>query len=107
MKKIILLLYLICLGCSNNPVKKPKNLLDEDTVEDILFDYALLQATATTSPEVIMNNNIDIDKFIYKKYKIDSLTWAQNNKYYAGNVNDFKHLHKRVLKRLEEAIAKK
>jgi hypothetical protein len=107
MKKVIYLCVVFAIfACSDNPVKKPKNLLDEETMENILFDVAVLQAAKANSPEVLQANNIDSKDFIYKKYKIDSATYHQNNRYYAGDVRKHKHMHKRVLARLETLILK-
>lgn len=103
MKKVIYLVVVLSIfACSENPVKKPKVLLDEETMENILFDVALLQATKANSPEALKANNIETKDFIYKKYKIDSATYHQNNRYYAGDVRKHKHMHKRILARLEE-----
>jgi hypothetical protein len=103
MKKVVYLCVVLAIfGCSENPVKKPKVLLDEETMENILFDVALLQATKANSPETLKANNIETKDFIYKKYKIDSATYHQNNRYYAGDVRKHKHMHKRILARLEE-----
>ncbi|SEP88175.1 DUF4296 domain-containing protein [Flavobacterium urocaniciphilum] len=102
MKKIVVLFIFTLLACSENPVKKPKNLLDEETMENILFDVAVLQAAQANSPQILQNNNINHKDYIYKKYKIDSVTFHENNKYYAGDVRKFKHLHKRILERLEK-----
>jgi hypothetical protein len=107
MKKVIYLgVILAIFACNENPVKEPKVLLDEETMENILFDVAVLQAAKANSPEVLQANNIDSKDYIYKKYKIDSATYHQNNRYYAGDVRKHKHLHKRVLARLE-ALAPK
>jgi hypothetical protein len=107
MKKVIYLCVVLAIfACSENPVKKPVNLLNEETMENILFDVAVLQATKANSPDVLQANSIDSKDFIYKKYKIDSATYHQNNRYYAGNVKKHKHMHKRVLARLEDLIKK-
>jgi hypothetical protein len=107
MKKVIYLcVVFVVLACSENPVPQPKNVLDEETMENILFDVAVLQAASANSPEVLKTNNIDSKDFIYKKYKIDSATYHQNNRYYAGDVRKHKHMHKRVLARLDELIQK-
>jgi hypothetical protein len=107
MKKVIYLsLFLAIFACGKNPVPQPKVLLNEETMENILFDVAVLQAAKANSPDVLQSNNIDSKDFIYKKYKIDSATYHQNNRYYAGDVRKHKHMHKRVLARLEELIQK-
>ena len=107
MKKIVVLFLFILIACNNNPVKKPDHLLDEETMENILFDVAVLQATKANSPEVLEANNIDTKDFIYKKYKIDSATYHQNNRYYAGDVRKHKHMHKRILARIEALSSNK
>ena len=108
MKKVIYLgVVLAIFACSENPVKKPENLLDEETMENILFDVAVLQAAKANSPEVLQANNIDSKDFIYRKYKIDSATYHLNNRYYAGDVRKHKHMYKRILARLEELSHKK
>lgn len=107
MKKVIYLCVVFTIfACTENPVPQPKVLLDEETMENIIFDVAVLQAAKANSPEVLQANNIDSKDFIYKKYKIDSTTYHQNNRYYAGNVRKHKHMHKRVLARLEELLPK-
>ena len=107
MKKVIYLCVVLAIfACSDNPVQKPKVLLDEETMENILFDVAVLQAASANSPEVLQANNIDSKDFIFKKYKIDSATYHQNNRYYAGDVRKHKHMHKRILARLEELLPK-
>lgn len=103
MKKIIYLTVIFGLfACSENPVKPPKKLLDEETMENILYDIALLQAAKINAPDVLQANKIEAKDYIYKKYKIDSATYHQNNRYYAGEVNKYKHMHKRILERLEK-----
>ena len=52
MKKVAVLFIFILMACSENPVKQPKNLLDEATMENILFDVAVMQAALANSPQV-------------------------------------------------------
>lgn len=102
MKKILSLSFFVFLAaCNNNPVEEPKVKLDEQTMENILYDVAVWQAAKANSPDILKANNIDDKNFIYKKYKIDSTIYRQNSRYYAGNVKKHKHMHKRILARLE------
>lgn len=103
MKKIIYLTVFFGLfACSKNPVKPPTKLLDEQTMENILYDIAILQAAKINAPDILQANKIEAKDYIYKKYKIDSTTFHQNNRYYAAEVNNYKHMHKRILARLEK-----
>jgi hypothetical protein len=59
MKKIIYLTVFFGLfACSENPVKPPKKLLDEKTMENILYDIAILQAANSNAPEILQANKI-------------------------------------------------
>jgi hypothetical protein len=103
MKKIFYLTVFFGLfACNENPVKPPKKLLDEATMENILYDAAILQAVKLNSPDILQANKIDAKNYIYKKYKIDSTTYRQNNRYYASDVNKYKEMQKRILARLEK-----
>ena len=101
MKKTVII-FLFAISCVNNPVKKPKNLLDENTMENVLLDYYLIQAGTINAQLETQEMNLTPLKFVTQKYKIDSATFIQNHKYYAGNVNDFKHLNKRIFDRIEK-----
>jgi Domain of unknown function (DUF4296) len=103
MNKLIILAFVVfAISCNNNPVKEPKNLIDEDQMEDVLFDYYVMQAGVTNATGEMHEMEITPLKFIQKKHKIDSVTFMQNYKYYAGDINNYKHLNKRILARLEK-----
>ena len=102
----IVLVGLLFFSCSENPVEKPKNLLSEEVMVDILYDTALLQAADGHVPEKLTNNKIRVNTFIYNKYKIDSATYYQNHKYYAADLSKYKKMYKKVVSKLENAQAK-
>ncbi len=103
MKQLLFLfvaLFVAC--CSKKPVPKPDNLLDEETMVDIIYDVSILQATDGSMPQKLTESNIKMDQYIFEKYKIDSVTYRQNQLYYAGNARKYKKIYKKVLERLEE-----
>ena len=103
MKQILFLFFsLLVLSCSKNPVPKPDNLLDEEVMVDIIFDISVLQATDGSMPNKLFENNIKMDQYIFEKYKIDSLTYRQNQNYYAADTRKYKKIYKKVIERLEE-----
>jgi len=103
MKKILYVFIIISLfSCNDNPVQVPEKLLDEDVMVDILYDIALLQAADGYVPEKLASNNIKTNSFIYEKYKIDSLTYYQNHKYYAADIVLYKKMYKKVIDRIEQ-----
>lgn len=108
MNKTVWIVSIILLfSCTSNPVPQPKNLLDEDTMIAIMYDVAVLQAAATNAPDEVQQKGIDTKNFIYKKYKIDSATYHQNSRYYAGDVKHYKKMYKKVLERLDQKPSKK
>ena len=103
MKQLLFLFVaLFVASCSKNPVPKPDNLLDEETMVDIIYDVSILQATDGSMPQKLTESNIKMDQYIFEKYKIDSVTYRQNQLYYAGNARKYKKIYKKVLERLEE-----
>ena len=94
------------LSCSNNPVPKPDNLLEEEVMTDILYDLAILQAIDGSFPNKLTENNIESKKYIYKKYKIDSIIYYQNQRYYAADMKKYKKMYQEVQDRLDEANKK-
>lgn len=104
MKKFLLLVIGI-ISCSKNPAPKPDNLLDDEIMTNILFDIAILQAADGLITYRLAENNIKVNTFIYEKYKIDSTTYYQNQKYYAADTRKYKKMHQDVLARLEKIKA--
>ena len=102
MRKLLFFLSVILFAaCGNEAIEKPDRLIEEDRMVDIFYDLAILEAMRTQKPMSLPENNIDPDKYIYKKYKIDSLQFAQSNRYYASQIKDYKKMYERVAKRLE------
>ncbi|MDR0229564.1 MAG: DUF4296 domain-containing protein [Flavobacteriaceae bacterium] len=104
MKKIFLLLTiaLFCFSCDKNG-DKPKPFIEEDKMENILYDVAILYGMQSTYSGGAYDTIKQIDmKSIFKKYAIDSTTFAKNNRYYVGldNLIYFK-MQNRIMKRLE------
>lgn len=92
---------ILLASCSDKPVQKPDNLLTNDTMENIIYDTSILQAAQGYKTEILSQNNIKINDYIYKKYNIDSTTYFQNYKYYASDIKTFKKIYKRVNSRIE------
>lgn len=110
MKKILLIHILtFTFSCSNkkNDIPKPAKPIDKAVMENILYDLALLQALKSFSPEKLKENSINPKTYIYQKYKIDSLQFAQNNKYYAVDIEDYSKMFERVTNRIlaEKTVA--
>lgn len=102
MKRIVLLLVLaIMASCrQGDVVDKPENLLSEDDMANILYDMGVLQSMHSQVPQAMQDKGIEARDYIFTKYKIDSLTFAQNNKYYASRPEQYQNIRKQVTERL-------
>lgn len=81
--------------------EKPKKLLEKSVMENIMYDISLLQAIRSFAPQKLTDNNIDAHTYIFKKYKIDSLTLAQNQLYYAQDLKTYGKMQKNVAERIK------
>lgn len=88
------------IACSDNPIPKPDNLLDQEEMENILYDISVLQAGQTVS-SIEGDLVINIPEYIYNKYEIDSTVFFQNQRYYSGDVKKIKKMYKNVLERVQ------
>jgi hypothetical protein len=101
---LLLAFLLVFVGCTT-AIEKPKKLIEKDKMVDILYDIALLEAIKSQN----VNGGISSKKaneFLYKKYKIDSLQWEENNKYYASDIEEYKKMYEEVKKRIQEETTK-
>lgn len=103
MKKIFLFISMLVLmvSCKKEVVAKPDKLIDEKVMTNILYDMALLEAIKYQFPYVVDSNQVNAPKYIYKKYKIDSLQFVQNNLYYASHFSQYKNMFTEVQNRIK------
>ena len=87
-------------SCSD-VVEKPKDLIPQEKMVDILYDAAILEAMRTQRPFLLTQQKINPTQYLYKKYGIDSLQFAQSNRYYASDIDNYKAMYQKVAKRLE------
>lgn len=84
MYRVLLLFIMLLVSCDNDfKAPEPDHLIEQKTMEDILFDIKLLKAAKSKNYKILMDNNVQVDAYIYDKYKLDSITLRQNMSYYA------------------------
>ena len=96
---IILVLFL-SVSCKKELVKEPKRLIEKEKMIDIMYDLSLLEAIKYQNPLSLDSVNSDPKNFVLKKYKVDSLQFAQSNIYYAADYNTYKEMYDEIGKRL-------
>ncbi|WP_309609613.1 DUF4296 domain-containing protein [Flavobacterium sp.] len=100
-KTILYLLIFTIVACnSKTEIPKPEKPIEKEVMEKILYDLAVLQALKSYSPEKLSKNSINSKTYIYQKYKIDSLQFAQNSKYYASDIEAYKIMYQKVSDKL-------
>lgn len=108
MKKLILsflVIFIILVSCKDSTIKTPENIIDENKMVDILYDLSLLDAIKTQGIS-IQQNYPTTTQFLKNKYKIDSVTFANNVKYYASDIANYKKMYEKVKDRLNEESLK-
>ncbi len=99
-------------SCNNNAIKvpeKPKDLIGEKAMVDLLYDMAVVTAAKGSNKKVLENNGIFPEAYIFKKYAIDSVQFAKSNEYYSYKPDVYESIYAKVLERLnkEKAIHQK
>jgi hypothetical protein len=107
MKKILSLLaiWAVFISCKEEAIIKPEHLIEKEVMEEIIYDLTVLDAIKYQNPASLEMHNINPSKYIYKKYKIDSLQFAQSNVYYASDYGEYKIMFEQITKRLEKSKA--
>ena len=102
MKKIIFFcLAILAIGCNNSVIEKPSNLIEKDKMVDILYDISLLETVKSQGIKRGFTQS-EINQYILKKYKIDSLQLISSNKYYASDAEEYKRMFEKVKAKLDE-----
>lgn len=101
MKKsfVVILGILAMVSCKNELLNKPAHPIEKETMVNILYDLAVLEAARSQAYAAQVNYPTAI-AFVKEKYKIDSLTLAENTKYYASDMKEFKKMYDEVKERL-------
>lgn len=102
MKNIVTLLivsFFTVTGCNSGAIAEPKNLIERDVMVDIIYDLSVLEAMRSVNSSGTINYPKAND-YIKKNYNIDSLTFAQNSKFYASDPKEYKKMYDEVKERL-------
>ena len=81
--------------------KKPNDLIPKDEMINILIDIKLLTSASGKNKKILENNNLNPESYIYKRYKIDSLRFANSNNYYSYHVEQYNEIYSKIKDSLE------
>ena len=96
-----LVILMLFLSCKEEAVEKPDRLIEKEKMVNIMYDLAILEGIKYQNPTSLVTYNINPSQYIYKKYKIDSLQFAQSNVYYASNYEEYKDVFDEIVKRID------
>ena len=99
---IFFLLFLLsCQDSTSDSV--PKNLIDEATMENIIYDATTMDVMSTFVPK--NQSFIDIlgSPYLFLKYEIDSLQLTESQEYYSKNPKVMSKIYRKVLRRMEKS----
>ena len=105
MNKNYIFIVLITLTISCKQETKPNHLIEKEVMVNIMYDLSILQALRYQNPTSIDSFQINARDFVYKKYRIDSLQFAQNNVYYSNNNEQYKEMFNQVVGRINKEKA--
>ncbi|WP_204251682.1 DUF4296 domain-containing protein [Flavobacterium ginsenosidimutans] len=97
---VIILVLFLSISCKKELVKQPAKLIEKEKMVDIMYDLSILEAMRYQKPLSLDSIDSDATKFILKKYKVDSLQFAQNNMYYASDYENYAAMFAQVNKRI-------
>ena len=81
MRKTALVLFSFLMMACSDLINKPKNLIEKDTMSEVLADFALSEQLST----VVENNNLDNDtRYILQQKKIKGEDFVESYKYYTA-----------------------
>lgn len=104
MRILIVFLVFFLISCADKVIEAPENLITEEEMSSILYDIAILNTTKGTNPGILTKNSIELMPFIFEKYKIDSLQFAQSDLYYASIPIKYQEIYETVEERLTGEI---
>ena len=104
-KKNILTFFIMLVFSCQDPVliEKPENLLDELTMENIIYEAIMMDVMSTFKPKNKKFIDILGSPYLFLKYNIDSLQLAKSHEYYTKNPKIMSKIYKKVLRKMERS----
>ena len=104
MAKQFLIYLSICFlvaSCGFGGPEKPKNLISKKDMVNILIDARLLSSANGISKSKMEEHGIKLDSYVFEKYGIDSLQFAESNAYYTYYIKEYEEIYNQVTDSLE------
>lgn len=109
MKKLLLIVSSVILLFSCQDVKrspKPKDLIPQEKMVDVLTEVALMQGARSYSKKLLLEKGIAPYAHLTRKFGIDSVQFLNSNNYYAEHPKTYEQIYTQVKRRLEILMVK-
>ncbi len=93
-----LLLTLFLISCSPS---RPRGILSEEKMEDVLVDFHLAQGMSETQNEVPELARYKYIQAVFKKHRITEAEFDSSLVYYSGKAEDFTRIYENVVQRVQ------
>ena len=94
---LFLVIILMATSCYQySKPKKPKDLISKEQMINILIDIKLLTSANGKNKKILEDGNLKSESYIYKKYNIDSLRFANSNSYYSYYVEEYNDIYSKI-----------
>lgn len=80
--------------------EKPDNFYDQEKMVRITTDMYLMEGVLSTNRKAFLKTAVRPDSFLFKKYRTDSITYAQNFNYYIDRIDEYAIILDKVSERL-------
>ena len=99
----IVCILLLAVACNRvKSVPKPDNLIPIETMENIIYDMAIINSARGYNSQRFSQTGVKPDSHVFEKYAIDSVQFSQSTLYYSVRLEDYKQLIEKVRKRLDK-----
>ena len=89
--------FIVLMSCNNSTKpEKPKNLITEDKMADILYDVFILNSAKGAAKSVLESKGLNPETYVFDKYGIDSLQFALSNNYYSYDIKTYENIITKV-----------
>ena len=97
-----ILFVFFVVSCQDiQPVKKPAKLIGKAEMQEILYEIAIVNAARGYDIQKLSKYGVAPETYIFEKYDIDSLQYAENVSYYSSDIESYKEMYLAIQKRAE------
>ncbi|WP_157718032.1 DUF4296 domain-containing protein [Gramella sp. MAR_2010_147] len=86
--------------------EKPKDLIPEEKMIDVLTELSLLYAARNYNKQKLEGTGVDPDTYLYEKFDIDSLQLERSNDWYSEQYTQYERIYDSVKFRVEKMKSK-